>query len=213
MRPHLRYPLVVVLAVLFALPILGQAPLTSITELLQQGIDSPTLFASKPVRDELKLTDEQGKKIYRIVREAYDKNRRQIGKAKQEARENLDKALPDILRAEQVKRLEQIKLQLSGIIPFAQPEVQQKLKLTDKQKEEMQTIADDVKKDIRKAIESAGNLREKVQSVLKFPQIRAEAVQRAVDKLSNQQKKTWGEMVGDKFEFPFDIIRPTMTEP
>ncbi len=214
MRSQVRWSVAAVFAGLLAVPVLAQPPFRiSITDIMQQGVDTPLLLASKRVREELKLTDAQESKIHRIVRDAYDKYPRQIGKAQKAARENIDKALPDLLSGDQTKRLQQIKLQVNGLVPFTQPEVQQKLKLTDKQKEEMQIIIDDLKKDIHKTIENAGNLREKVQAVGKVPQLRKEAVQRAVAKLSDEQKKTWNEMIGDTFEFPIDMMRSTMMAP
>ena len=204
MRPQVQWS-APILACLLAMPALGQAP--NILDRLQQGVDTPLLLAAPSIRKELKLTDEQNQKIHKIVKESHDKYPRQPIKATQDARDRVNKALPDILSAEQVKRLKQIKLQIDGVAAFTKPDVQQKLKLTDKQKEEMQTLSDDLKNDVRKTIQSAANLREKLESVRKVPALRKEAVQKAVAKLNDEQKKTWNEMTGDKFDFSSDVLR------
>jgi hypothetical protein len=208
MRPQIQWSVAAVFAALLALPVIGQAPFSvDIVDQLQRGADTPLLFGCPSVRKEIKLTDEQAAKVRRIVNEAYAKYPRQPDKATKEARDQVNKAIPDILSAEQVKRLQQIKLQVNGVVPFTEPEVQQKLKLTDKQKEEMQGIADDLKKEIRKTILSSKGFKERVLSIRKVPQMRKEAVQKAVDKLSDEQKKTWNEMIGDTFEFPVEALR------
>lgn len=130
--------------------------------------------AGEPVRKELKLTDEQTKKLaeHRVLTSRYSAARRG-GEEKEQAAalKAIDKALADTLDASQAKRLRQITLQqLGGGAGFGRgmvarlPEVIAELKLTDDQRTRT----------------AAGTPLE--------------------DVLTDAQKLTWKGMIGEKFE-------------
>lgn len=207
MRPQVQWSLTLMLAGLLAVPAFGQRLRNNVLDLFQQGIDTPLLLRTPSVQKEIKLSDEQAEKFRKITQQIQDKRGRDIAKSIQEARDKVNQAIPDILSDEQSKRLQQIKLQANGVLSFTKPEVQQKLKLTDKQKEEMQALADGMKKDIRKSVEDGKNLRERIGALRQAPARMKEATDKAVAKLNEDQKKTWNEMIGDKFEFPMAMLR------
>ena len=107
------------------------------------------LLNNKGVQKELKLTDEQAKKVTDALREVNDKHRDDFAglqdlqgderreKAQEimkKVNEEQTKAISEVLSADQVKRLNQIELQVSGPRAFSQEKVQKELKLTDDQK-------------------------------------------------------------------------------
>lgn len=206
MRPQVKWSLTPLLAGLFVAPVLGQPFRGNVVDLLLQGVDTPLLLRTPSVQKEIKLTDEQAEKFRKIAKDVQDKRRQDVKKTIQELRDKINKAIPDILNPEQAKRLQQIKLQANGPLSFSQPEVQQKLKLTDKQKEEIQSINDGVKTDVRKIIEDSKNLRERVEAIRKVPSLMKEATEKAVAVLSDDQKKAWNKMIGEKFELNINLM-------
>jgi Spy/CpxP family protein refolding chaperone len=208
MRPLIRWSLIAVFVALFAAPVFAQIHMIDVVARLQEGVDLPVLIATERVTQDLKLTDEQLAKFRKIARDVTEKNQGNMLKALKEGREKMNKAIPEVLSAEQLKRLHQIRVQVNGIVPFSQPEVQKQLKLTDKQKEEIDGIADELKQDIRKTVQAANNLKERVQALQKkVPELRREAAQKAAAVLTEEQKKTWSEMAGDKFDYDFDLMK------
>lgn len=212
MRPYVKWFSTVMLAAFIIAPVFGQQPGVNVAALIQQGVDTPLLLATASVRKEIKLTDEQAQKFRAIAKEVRD-NQPNIQKVIQETRDRINKAIPDILSKEQATRLQQIKLQVNGILPFTRTEVQEKLKLTAKQKTEIQDIADNLKKDIRKMFEGGSTPRERLAVIGKIPQLNQEAGRKAVAVLNDDQKKTWNEMIGDKFEVKLEMPRLGVPRP
>ncbi len=207
MRSHDKWLLTALLAGLFVTPVFGQPPVGgNVLEFVKQGVDEAVLLRTPSVQKEIKLTDEQAEKFRKIAQDVQNKRRGDVRKTIQEMRDKINKAVPYILGADQVKRLHQIKLQTNGILSFNQPEVQQKLKLTDKQKEEVQGINDDAKKDIGNRIKESKNLRERMEALRMAPQRMKAATGKAVAVLNDEQKKMWNEMIGEKFEFKIDLM-------
>jgi Spy/CpxP family protein refolding chaperone len=225
MRPRVKWLLTAALAVLVTSPLFGQL-IPGLMPILQNGLDTPILLSNKGVRKEIKLTDEQYSKVHKIIKEVHDKYQPQLSKAQadgdkvtfvklladstQETRERVNKALPDILSMEQAKRLKQIRIQVNGLISLNKPEVQKELMLTDKQKDEIKGIGDNLKSDIAGVVKDAAGsssqrllekARKATAAVGKIKTLNEEATQKALAKLTEEQKKTWHEMTGDKFDF------------
>jgi Spy/CpxP family protein refolding chaperone len=175
------------------------------------------LLNNKSVQDELKMDKEQVEK----VKDALDKVRkdheedlaklRPDSGASQEERAEVfkklneanQKAVAGILKAEQEKRFKQIQHQMQGVGLFQDPEAQKSLKLTDKQKEEIKTIAEDMQKEMRDLF-SGGftpETRQKIQA------LRKDALDKAKKVLDDDQRKTYQEMTGKPFEIKFEPPR------
>lgn len=230
MRPSMKWCLTAVLAGLIAAPALGQLLSGEMMPLLQQGIDTPLLLSNKGVKKEIKLTNEQSDKVQKIVREVFDKYQPDLRKARAdrdqkqfgklmldstvETRERVNKALPDILEPDQLKRLKQIQLQVNGLLSFAKPEIQKELKLTDQQKEQIKKIGDGLKIDIAEVFKdvSSAPLRKLPEATRKARTLNDEATRKALDTLDEEQKKKWKDMTGEKFDFKLDLLStPTPT--
>jgi Spy/CpxP family protein refolding chaperone len=185
------------------------------------------LATNKSVQKELKLTDDQVKKIDAAIKEINDKHqddRAKIRELDQSERfekmqelnktisEEQTKELKGILDEKQMKRLKQIQLQQRGPMAFNDEAVQKDLKITDDQKDKIKTINEDAMAEMREAGQNAfqpdatdeekkaafKKLREKMTEINKETMKKVEGV------LTDEQKKAWKEMVGEKFEVKFE---------
>ncbi len=226
MSLQLRFGLTAVLAGLLVSPLYGQVPpRAALLSLLQDGAGKPLLLATPKVKEEIKLTPEQDNQVYKIVKEVYDKYEprfRDAGPDRdslikvglesiKETRQRLNKALPDILNREQLKRLDQIQIQANGIISFKRPEVQNQLKLTFTQKLEILKIGADLKRQIDELLKDASGapLRKLPVAIQKARELKNAATEKAVATLTSEQKEIWKEMNGEKFDFKLELpLRP-----
>ncbi len=177
--------------------------------------NNPLLLLQNPdVQKELNLSDEQKDKIKEVAQPVQEKmrsafqglrdvpqeeRREKMQAAMKEVQAESEKAmasLKDTLKPEQTKRLHQIMLQVRGPDAFSDPHVQEKLKLSDDQKNSIKTILDDTRKDIQEAFQGGGGF-QKVQ------EIRKEANEKLAGVLNDSQKKEWKEMTGKPFTMRF----------
>jgi hypothetical protein len=126
------------------------------------------------VKKELKVTDEQMAKLPDAI----------------------NKALGEVLNTDQVKRLHQIQLQLRGAQAFADPKVQKALSFTDKQTDEVKTILGDAKKEVEGLEKGPGMFKE-------IQRINKESNEKMMGVLTDTQKQSWKDMLGEKFELKF----------
>ncbi len=176
------------------------------------------LLRDPKVQDELKLTDDQKADFKKIA----DKYKDDLEKARTDrdfpklielfksASEDVDKAVPTVLKPEQRKRLNQLLVQVSGLTAFSKDDVKTALKFSDKQEKEIQTTLDELKKDREDLLKDVGEDREKrVEARKKIQAMQKDAMDKIVEGFSADQKKEWKELTGAKFEFtPFGGNRP-----
>jgi Spy/CpxP family protein refolding chaperone len=173
----------------------------------------PGLLLNKSVQDELKLTDDQKASLTKIqtkqreeMKKAFESgDKDKIGEAMRALREETDKAVAKVvgtLSADQKKRFKQIRVQVGGLAAFADPEIAKDLNLTDKQKEEIKGIADDVQKDVGEIFKDAQGDRERMQAARgKIEKVRADATAKVLKALSSEQQEKYKELTGPKFDF------------
>ncbi|MGL6094537.1 MAG: hypothetical protein ACRC7O_01890, partial [Fimbriiglobus sp.] len=126
------------------------------------------VVGNKDVQDAVKITDEQkeklgevGKKIREtmmakmkdVPREQY---REKMAAIQADVTKEVETALADVLKPEQVTRIKQISVQSMGLRAFSNETVVSALKLTDDQKGQIKEIADDAQKDMRDLFEASG---------------------------------------------------------
>jgi len=189
------------------------------------------LLMNSSVQKELKLSDDQIKKITDANQSIRDKHRDDFEavrklegdeqREKREAlgktmREETDKAVGEILKPDQSKRLKEIQLQQEGARAFNEADVQKALNLTDDQKEKIKTINDDASKEMRDLFPPRGRrggggggappdpsaFQERMK---KMADMRKETLDKVTSVLTDDQKKTWKEMTGTPFEMKFDF--------
>jgi hypothetical protein len=182
---------------------------------------TPPLITVKSVQKELKMTEEQIKKVEQIPALVKKKIQaqldsldelegRELREKSKEVRELYRKAFPkflaEVLTKEQMARLKQISLQFLGAKAFIDPDVVKALDLTPEQQKTMQKIVDDTSKETfeiyLKATDDTKAARKKVDELNK------KQMDAALNALSDQQKKAWKEVIKDPFEVKFDPLPP-----
>lgn len=196
------------------------------------------LLQNEKVQKELNLTEEQKSKIRELVKGALEEMRERAGgmesltpeqrrerfqKLREQSAERAEKArkqLLEILSPGQLERLKQLRLQIQGLAVFTDPEVASALQLTEEQKQKLRQLHQEVQKQTREVWESARNLSREEREAKrgefreKMQQIHKEAMSKALDILTPEQKEKFEKMQGEKFDFgemfpkPFRGLRP-----
>jgi hypothetical protein len=120
------------------------------------------------------------------------------------------KELGDVLKKEQVDRLKQIDRQNMGVNAFTNEEVVDALKLTDSQKTSIKGLAGDFGKDSAEIRTEAGfgkggggkggDPEKMAEMNKKIQKAQKEYTGKAVDLLTDDQKKTWKTLIGADFD-------------
>jgi hypothetical protein len=169
-----------------------------------------TLLANKGVQDELKLTDDEKDKLTKITdkykddlaaaRQAMD--RAKVRELTGKLNDDVTKAVPDILTKDQSKRLDQILFQVGGFAAFAKDDVQTALKLTDKQKKDYADAKADLDKQVKDLMDAAAGDRTKRREARQKAQtMSAEALDKFMATFTDDQKKAYKDLAGDKFDY------------
>jgi hypothetical protein len=177
-----------------------------------ETLGPPFLVFRDKVQEELKLSDEQKKKLEKrlqdtvqdampFFQELNDKKPEEREKEhhayQQKAQEKLAAFLEGLLKDEQLKRLRQLELQQQG--PFAlvaRPDLGKELQITDEQRKQFMAVVQELQKKIEplmKEAQSGGNPQEIMPKIMK---IRNEHGDRIEAILSDAQKKQWKELRG-----------------
>jgi K+/H+ antiporter YhaU regulatory subunit KhtT len=138
-----------------------------------RAIDPGTLIHNPQVQKELKLSEDQVKKVDEAVA----------------------KAIGTVLEPEQQKRLDQISMQLKGSKAFTDPKIQTALKFTAEQKDNVKTIIEDSEKEIKELLKEKNK-----EAFTKLATLRKEADEKVKNVLNESQKKMWTEMIGEEFK-------------
>jgi hypothetical protein len=175
------------------------------------------LLGNASVQKELKLDDKQVEK----AKELADKTNEEM-REKRQGLQDLDpqerrtkmmeitrevnastmKAAGEFLKPEQITRLKQIANQQRGAQAFADPEVAQKLNLTEAQKTDIQAIQQESMQEMRSIFQEAQNDRE--AAMKKMNDLRKQTLSKAEAKLNDEQQKTWKELLGAPFEIKYE---------
>ncbi|HZW29717.1 MAG TPA: hypothetical protein VFF52_03365 [Isosphaeraceae bacterium] len=174
------------------------------------------LLGNSGVQKELKLDDKQvdqakelAEKTSEKMREArqsfqgldQEERRTKQQELNREINASTLKAAGEFLKPEQVVRLKQISYQVRGIQAFSDPEVQQKLNLTDSQKSDIQAIARESMEETRGLFSQDQSPEERQAAMKKITELRKQALTKVEAKLNDEQQKTWKELIGAPFEY------------
>ena len=172
---------------------------------------------NKALQDELKMDAAQVEKLTLALTQAREDGRElsqklfgrdaspeERNKVFQQMREINDKALAGALKPEQVKRLKQLDNQMLGLVMFSKPEVAAALKLTDEQRRQIVDIASKLNTDRRGLLGGAGRGagRPDPEVTKKLADLQKGAMAGAVKLLTDEQKATFKDLVGEPFEMP-----------
>jgi len=175
------------------------------------------LLTNKGVQEELKLSDEQAKKVDAAVREVRQKHREDFeklrdasgsdraerwGELRQKVDEETREELRGVLQPEQVRRLRQIRMQARGADALASPRLQEALDLTSDQKAKIHEINEDGHEEAREIFRSAGE--DRAGAMKKLQALHKETLDRAGAVLTDKQKAQWKEMAGEPFHIQWE---------
>ncbi len=118
--------------------------------------------------------------------------------------EATDKALKGVLKDGQLARLNQMRYYVMGFAIFNDKTAQEKLKLTDKQKDDLKEMNTDFGKEmaaLRPAQGTTPTAEERQEAMKKRASISKDYMGKATKILDDSQKKTLDELVGKPFEY------------
>lgn len=174
------------------------------------------LAKAKDVAADLKLTEDQVKKIDELDKKMSEKrrsaaqdnqgDREGMMAAMQEIAKETDKGLGEAISADQLKRLKQLQLQASikngGLMmALGNPDVSKALKFNEEQQEQLRGFREDMMSTMQELRQGGGD-REEIQK--KSQEFRASMDKKVAKLLTDDQQKTLKDMQGEPFkgEFP-----------
>ncbi len=161
------------------------------------------LLRQESVRDELKLTKDETEKVHTFIDKQW-KKAQEIEELKPEERETKfaamakenEQFLKEVLEPREIERLDQITMQVAGMLWVTQPEVASKLQLTEAQKTKAKGLQLEARKEMQELIHSA--TREGKQEKLR--ELRATSRKRLMELLTDEQEAKWKQLAGAPFE-------------
>jgi hypothetical protein len=184
----------------------------------------PAGFLMAPnVQQDLKLTDTQVKKVQETLREIKERHQEDyaaLRDASHDVRWTKMAALNEMVCAEvktalslsdeQSRRFEQIGLQAHGLLAFGCRAVDEKLKLSDDQKSKIREIAEATHNSFAGA-DNNNNASEQDRTDARNKRARAqkEDMTKACALLTNDQKASWKELIGEPIHIDYQEQRST----
>ena len=172
------------------------------------------------VQKDLKLTDEQVKKVQetlRDIRERHQADYTALRDASSDVRwtkmASLNETVSDEVKkalsftAEQSKRYDQISLQARGLQAFASASVDEKLKLTDEQKSKIREIAEAMRSSFAGAVNKDASEQERTEARNKRAATQKENMTKVQALLTDDQKSAWKELIGEPIEIQYPARR------
>jgi len=163
------------------------------------------LLGQESVQKELKLNDEQVKKLDELRQKSREKFQEIFGgdeaerpKKMQELNEENRKAITALLSPEQSKRLKEITYQQRGGSALADPEVAKALNLSEEQQQKVKTINEETNAAMRELFTPGQAPDEDARN--KMNDLRKSSGEKLLALLSADQKTKWTELQGESFK-------------
>ncbi|HVC94487.1 MAG TPA: hypothetical protein VND64_12390 [Pirellulales bacterium] len=168
----------------------------------EEGAVEVMLLRQSSVRKELKLTPDETKKIHEFTLKQWEKALEvsKLGEKERDkkftdmAKEN-ERFLEETLEKDQRTRLDQITLQVAGLLCVTRSDVASKLKLTADQKKRAATFQKEGRDEMEELIHATKD--EEKQE--KLAELRQTSRKRLLDLLTDEQESKWNEMTGKPF--------------
>jgi Spy/CpxP family protein refolding chaperone len=168
----------------------------------EEGAVQIMLLRQQSVRDDLKLTADEAKKIQDFTLQQWEKARSFEGLSPAERRQKFaelskenERFLDEVLEPAERQRLNQITLQVAGLLWVTRPEVASELKLTRDQKAKALWFQRKARREMQDLIYS--NTREDKNESLR--ELRKTCRHRLMDVLTDEQEEKWQKMAGAPF--------------
>lgn len=160
------------------------------------------LLRQPAVQQDLRITEGERKKIDEFATKQWQKVKQMKDLSEAErtrrfeamAKEN-QQFLKSTLKPEQQKRLNQITMQVAGLLCVMRADVAAELNLSAEQKQKIKAAHKEAEKDAKEALRSGGEVRDE-----KFNELRMKSRQKLLSILTDAQKTKWKEMAGQKFD-------------
>jgi hypothetical protein len=164
-----------------------------------------TLLENKDVQKDLKLSEEQSKKITALG-EKFKEGQQGLKNLKGRERFQKSKELSDAIRQDadallnegQKKRIKQLEVQQQGPGVFFNQRLTGDLKLSDEQKAKVREVFKDMTARRAEIVKAAQGNREELQK--KVAELSQNAVADIVKSFTEDQKKAWGDIAGEPFK-------------
>jgi len=167
-----------------------------------------SLLTQKPVQEELKLSEEQVKKVTELQAKERENrpdfqglDREEIQKKMAERTKVQNEAIAKILDDKQFKRVKQISLQVQGPRAVNNAEVAKALNITDEQKEKIREIQ-------TKSFQEMRDLGGDEEGRKKIPELMKQTNEKMMGVLTAEQKTKLKEMQGEPFKNLSELQRP-----
>ena len=169
----------------------------------EEGAVELMLLRQQSVQKELKLTEEQVEKIHKFAHQQWEKAQKASkgSDAEQDKEfvklsEENERFVEKTLMKEQRTRLQEINLQVAGLLCVTRHDIAKRLKLTDEQKKRLAEI----QKEARREAEELLYATKKEQQREKLKEIRELSRKRVQDLLTDEQELAWKNMTGEPFK-------------
>lgn len=174
------------------------------------------LLRVEKVQKELELTDDQKAELEKVAEQARERMRSAFQGGGQgggperfrQLQEETNKAVQNVLLPHQWKRLNQIQLQVTGLAgSLMREDVRKELGVTEEQAEKIREATRQVFEQMR-GERPQGERPDPAQMRERFQQMRQKAEEAVMSQLTEEQKKKWNEMIGEKFEIDMSELMP-----
>ena len=174
------------------------------------------LLRHKAVRDDLKLTHREARRIHEFTEEQWKKAQQveELPDAKERDRKyeemtkEDEKFLDEILTPAQHKRLDQITLQVAGLLWIKRPDIAAELKLTDEQKKRAVKYQEEARKEMEELLHSTTR-RDRHAELRKLHEA---SKKRLLELLTDEQEAKFHEMIGEPFRGELRFDEPPLVE-
>lgn len=179
------------------------------------GMGGPAILGIPTVQDELKLTDEQRGKVETMMtglREemtglrdklsdvAPEERFARMREMMEEANAKVRKDVAAMLDSDQMKRFEQLELQVRGLDAFADAKVQEALKVAEEQKTKIGALMTEMAEKRQSIMQEAqGDFQ---GAMTKFRELQDSTREKVMALMSDDQKAKYKELIGEPFEMP-----------
>jgi hypothetical protein len=160
------------------------------------------LLRQKAVRQDIGLGRDHTGKIFEFTSKQYDRAREAMKLDQAERRQKFEtmkeeneRFLKDNLSREQRKRLDQITLQVVGLLWLGREEIARDLNLTEEQRQKAKDLREHTREEARKLLRTGSREGQRE----KFAQLRRETRNKLQELLTPDQRTKWRELVGRPF--------------
>lgn len=171
------------------------------------GANSFFLLSQKSVQEELKLSDDQIKKVTEQMESQRGAQAGLRELSREERQKKMDErakanqsAVAAILKDDQLKRFKQISLQQRGAQALEDPEVAQSLNLSTEQKDRVKAIQEGMQGEMREMFQAAGGGGDREEFRKKAETLRNTTNEKLQGVLSPEQQAKWKELAGEPFK-------------